>query len=138
MYLTASSCTNRSCGSLSTAPVKRDYTKIPNEFCDPDKVTTTGNFCQTMPYTNREGNPAGETVFVACDCSGHWPLGFYRQNEVYLTPGVSNNVSVYDQFLLAHQDYNIDQPVESTVADWCQNALGPYHESNNDGYDITS
>lgn len=42
-------------------------------------------------------------------------LVFCRQQPPYLVQGVSSNETVYQDVLLAHETYNINGPLETTV-----------------------
>ena len=72
----------------------------------------------------------GETIFVARSCDQHWPLGFCWQDSTYLNPGVSTNSSVYQDFLDAHENFDITQPVESTPKITCELNHPPYSEGD--------
>ena len=91
---------------------------------------TTGDWCQTVPMTDSNGTPLGETIFVAASCCAHWPIGWCRQESVYLIEGVSNNATIYHDYMLAHTNWDMSQPIESTPNITCMNAEGPYNEDN--------
>ena len=97
----------------------------PNDNTCADAVTT-GNWCQTTPYLNSQGVPVGKTVFVATDCKNNYPLGFCRQQEQYLLPGVAANQSVYDDALTAHENFDDSLPIESTAQYMCMHDMPPY------------
>ena len=82
---------------------------------------TTGDWCQTVPMTDAHGTPLGETIFVAASCCAHWPIGWCRQESVYLIEGVSNNATIYHDYNLAHTNYDMSLPIESTANITCMN-----------------
>ncbi|KAK3170354.1 hypothetical protein OEA41_009741 [Lepraria neglecta] len=69
-----------------------------------DYVKNIGNWCQTVPYVDDNGAPASETLFVATNCNDRWPISFCWQDPVYLLPGISNNATVYSDYVIAHED----------------------------------
>lgn len=72
----------------------------------------------------------GETIFVATSAGADsWPLGICRQQPQYLLHGVSKNASVYQDYLLAHQEWDINKPIESTANYTCMNGIRPFNES---------
>ena len=82
-----------------------------------------------MPYRNSDGTPAGKVVFVATNCLNDYPLGFCRQQPPYPVQGVSSNETVYQDFLLAHENYDINGPLETTVEAMCLAGEPPFNEN---------
>ena len=94
-------------------------------------LVTIGNFCQTFPWLDPStSDPLGETIFVATSCEEKFTMGFCRQAQEYLLPGVSANVSVYDAYKAAHMNDDMSQPVSSTATYMCDNSIGEYNEGN--------
>ncbi|KAL9074380.1 MAG: hypothetical protein Q9161_002366 [Pseudevernia consocians] len=91
---------------------------------------TTGDWCQTVPMTDAHGTPLGETIFVAASCCAHWPIGWCRQESVYLIEGVSNNATIYNDYKLSHTNYDMTLPIESTANITCMAGEWPYNEDN--------
>ena len=87
-----------------------------------------------MPYVDDNGAPAGETLFVATNCNDRWPIGFCWQDPVYLLPGISNNATVYNDYVIAHEDYNINEPEMASADRLCLDGLPPFDkdDSGND------
>ena len=98
------------------------------EICT--NITTTDDWCQTVPYLDADGNPEGATVFVARSCEESWPLSFCWQDPIYLLPGVSNNATIYTDFVIAHENGDITQPLESTAVYLCTSQQGIFGEDN--------
>ena len=95
----------RSCGSLTAAPILPGLSedgREQNPQCDPKNTVTTGNFCQSMPYTDCNGIPQGLTIFVATNCDTHVPLPFCYQQVPYLQLGVSSSPDPFIEYLYAH------------------------------------
>lgn len=127
-----------SCGALSTGGPYTSWD--PTSGALPPKalgqgescvnVTTTDNWCQTVTYLDADGNPGGETIFVATSCLGGWPLSFCWQDPIYLLPGVSSNATIYNDYVIAHENYDMTQPVESTSVYLCMSGQRPFNEDN--------
>ena len=127
-----------SCGTLSTGEpyTSRDPTSgsLPpralgqGESCT--NIQTTDNWCQTVTYLDADGNPGGETIFVATSCLGQWPLSFCWQDAIYLLPGISRNTTIYNDYVIAHENYDITLPLESTSNLLCLAGEPPFNEDN--------
>lgn len=94
------------------------------------KTQTTENWCQTVPMQDANGRPLGETFFVALSCCGHWPIGWCYQNSIYLIPGVSNNATIYNDYVISHKDYDMSKEIESYSNITCLAGKWPYNEDN--------
>ena len=126
------------CGSLTTGEA---YSNPPNVQAGPGdqetngcrNIKTTGNFCQTQPWLDpKSGNPGGLTTFVATSCQDHWNLGFCKQQQEYLLPGVSNNASVYQDYVVSHINEDITQPLLSTTELWCNESQRMFNTGDPD------
>ena len=117
-----------SCGTLSTGDESILGYPVPTVSCD--NIQTTENWCQTVAYLDADGKPGGETIFVATSCLGGWPLSFCWQNPIYLLPGVSRNTTIYNDYVLAHENYDMTQPLESTSIYMCVNGERPFNIDN--------
>ena len=83
-----------------------------------------------MPMKDERGRPLGETIFVAVSCCGAWPIGWCYQNPIYVIDGVSNNASIYNDYVLSHENYDLSLPIESTANITCLNGERPFNEDN--------
>ncbi|KAL9065998.1 MAG: hypothetical protein Q9161_007849 [Pseudevernia consocians] len=108
-----------SCGSLTYAPYIPDdeptlaagYPGLVEPEGHPASCdgtgTTIGNFCQSTPYLDGNGNAVGVTVFVAMECQSNKPLAFCYQQDPYLQIGVSVTPDMFIDYLYAHTDDQI-------------------------------
>ena len=83
-------------------------------------VTTVGNYCQPDIWKQVDGNAGGVSIFVATDCTTGTPLGFCKQNPIYLRAGVSRNQTVNQNWIDAHFNSDLNQPVLGTAKAACE------------------
>ena len=86
-----------SCGSYSTSAVTYttysgyESAETYSTGCDNTTSTTVGNYCNTYPYLDDNGNQAGETVFVLVGCSSNIKQPAFMQDPIYTYPGVASD-----------------------------------------------
>ena len=119
---------NSSCGTITIGdPNTGDNTPANPAASMCQNIRSVGNFCQTTPYLNKDGSAAGETIFVATDCTHNWPAAFCFQQAAYLQQGVAANASVYNDYVGAHWDGDINSPkgILSTAQVQCEKGNWP-------------
>ena len=95
------------------------------EFADCLDVATTPNYCQETNFIGVDGNLGGEAVFVATDCDKGTPMPFCKQSPVFLRAGVAQDPSVYNDYLLAHSNVDINEEILSTAQVQCEKGNWP-------------
>ena len=115
-----------SCGTLSTG----EWIVVDDISASCENVNTITNWCQTVPYIDDNGTPGGETIFVATQCLDNWAIGFCWQKDIYLLPGVAKNSTVYDDYVLAHENGDIHQPELDSAKRLCLDSLPPFDKDD--------
>jgi hypothetical protein len=110
-----------SCGTIT----KGDFTEntVGTRSCR--NVETTQNFCQTTVWKNENGNAGGVALFVTIDCDKGTPLGFCKQDPIYLKRGVARDPSVNANFVYAHFDEDPSKAILGTALAECQEDQWP-------------
>jgi hypothetical protein len=110
-----------SCGTMTEG----DYSVnvVGDRSCH--NIKTTQNFCQTTVWKNKNGNAGGVALFVAIDCDKGTPLGFCKQDPVYLKPGVARDPSVNANFVDAHFDKDPSKAILGTATAACERNQWP-------------
>lgn len=122
-----SSCGSISIGTWTTSSAGgTGYADGGDYTASCQNIHTTGNWCQTVPMQDEQGAPMGETIFVAASCCGAWPIGWCYQQPIYIVEGVSNNASIYNDYVLSHENYDLSMPIESTDRILCLNGERPF------------
>ena len=126
-----SSCGSISVGTWTTSSgAGTGYAGGGDSSASCQDIHTTGDWCQTVPMQDEQGMPLGETIFVAASCCGGWPIGWCYQEPIYVVEGVSNNASIYNDYVLSHENYDLSLPIESTANITCLNGERPFNEDN--------
>lgn len=114
------------CGVLSWK--ETDYAATTTEVGD---VQTQQDWCQTTPYTDSNGTPMGETIFVAWrggDNGDNSLLDFCWQTPIYLIEGVSKDETMHQKYLDAHVDFDMTKEVLTTAVIECERNQAPYDQ----------
>ena len=84
---------SRSCGTLTVADTYSVGVgdQLVDE-CDKTSLHDTANYCNVTPFTDKNGNAVGDTIFVLVNCSTGEPLDMSKQEPAYSYPGVSTGL----------------------------------------------
>jgi hypothetical protein len=88
-------------------------------------VHTTGNWCQTTQWKNKDGSAGGVALFVATDCDKGTPLAFCKQNPKYLKEGVADDPKVFADYRLAHRDNDMSKEILGSAQVQCEKGNWP-------------